>query len=423
MTKIIPIKNKMFTVPAVAPAYMAKFECIGPECQDHCCRKWNVFIDKSHYQFLRNQAPEALRQASVTSLKPYSHSKGDADFAYMVFRGEDSTCAMLNEEKLCKIHAEVGPEALPDVCYIYPRSQWLCKDTWRESTQLSCPAAARLCLTDPEAMSFVEKTVVSRASVMRVKQGKASTDVYIALNTFLINLFQVRDYPFWQRMALMVLCCSEADRLIANEQTEQIEIMLENFSAAILSGECRQWLEPLVPDLTKKVEVAIPMFQSGLGRNLALQYDKVVELFGLGYGITEPLNPKKIEITYQAIWLLKLQPFLEQHPYFLENWMLNHLFGTGFPIDIDQSSFPFSQRMPFIAGCEPIIVKYVMLMFLLGGMAVAQDHAFNIEQAVWAVQIIEKSHEHNEAFRNRMTLDVDNEQGMLSLLAEPSAGL
>ena len=423
MTKIILIKNKMLTVPAIAPAYMAKFQCIGPECQDHCCRKWNVYIDKTHYQFLRNQVPEAVRQAAVASLKPYTKSTGDADFAYIDFKGEDGTCAMLNEEKLCKIHAEVGAEALPDVCYIYPRSQWQCKDTWRESAQLSCPAAARLCLTDPDAMSFVEKTVISRASTMRVRPGSASADAYIALNTFFINLFQFREYPFWQRMALMVLCCTEADRLIVNEQAEQLETFLENFSAAILSGECRQWFEPLVPDLTKKVEVAIPMFQSGLGRHLALQYDKVIELFGLGYGITEPLDPKRIEITYQAIWRLKLQPFLEQHPYFLENWILNHLFTTGFPIGIDQSSFPFSQRTPFIAGCEPIIVKYVMLMFLLGGMAVAQDDAFNIEQAVWAVQVIEKSHEHNEAFRSRMTLDVDREQGMLTLLAEPSARL
>lgn len=411
MTKIISIKNKMLTVPAIAPAYMAKFQCIGPECQDHCCRKWHVNIDKQHYQYLRNQAPEGLRVLASESIKQNPASKNDASFAVLGFKGDDGTCAMLDERKLCKIHADVGADALPDVCYIYPRSQWRHQGVWRQSGMLSCPEVARLCLTDPQAMVLTESAFTSRATVMNDKTSSRPGTTDADINAFLINLFQVRDYPFWQRMALMVMCCAEADRLLAEGRAGEITDLLDTFSAAILSGECRQWLDPVKPDFAEKVMVAIPLFQKGIGREVGLQFDTVIKLFALGYGIAEPLDQKKIELSYQAIWHLKLQPFLDEHPYFLENWFLNHFFHTGFPLNYSGA---------LLQGCAPIVVKYTMVMFLLGGMAVAQGEEFDLQQAVWAVQVIEKTFEHNVSFRNHLTLDVAATAQLLNLLAEPA---
>ena len=44
------------------PQYMAKFRCIGSECEDSCCVGWRVTVDEDTYKkYRRVKDPEPRR--------------------------------------------------------------------------------------------------------------------------------------------------------------------------------------------------------------------------------------------------------------------------------------------------------------------------------------------------------------------------
>ena len=81
------------------PNYYKEFSCIAGACPDTCCAGWQIVIDDQ-------------------TLKKYQHFKGpfrnrlhnDIDWKQHVFRQYNRRCAFLNEENLCDIYTEAGPE-------------------------------------------------------------------------------------------------------------------------------------------------------------------------------------------------------------------------------------------------------------------------------------------------------------------------
>ena len=92
------------------PDFYKEFSCIAGSCPDTCCAGWQIMIDEK-------------------SLKKYKKFKGtfrnrlhnDIDWSEQAFRQYDRCCAFLNEENLCDIYSEAGPDMLCDTCRKYPR--------------------------------------------------------------------------------------------------------------------------------------------------------------------------------------------------------------------------------------------------------------------------------------------------------------
>lgn len=92
------------------PNYYKEFSCIAGACPDTCCAGWQIVIDDQ-------------------TLKKYQHFKGpfrnrlhnDIDWKQHVFRQYNRRCAFLNEENLCDIYTEAGPEMFCRTCRNYPR--------------------------------------------------------------------------------------------------------------------------------------------------------------------------------------------------------------------------------------------------------------------------------------------------------------
>ena len=92
------------------PNYYKEFSCIAGACPDTCCAGWQIVIDDQ-------------------TLKKYQHFKGpfrnrlhnDIDWKQHVFRQYNRRCAFLNEENLCDIYTETGPEMFCRTCRNYPR--------------------------------------------------------------------------------------------------------------------------------------------------------------------------------------------------------------------------------------------------------------------------------------------------------------
>ena len=121
------------------PAYYDKFKCLAGSCPDSCCKEWDVDVDNSsasYYRELPGALGDRLRQALTDT----------EDGTVMAI--EDGRCPMWRNDGLCRIHAELGEQALCRVCSQFPRLRHDYGSFAELGLELSCPEAARLILLD-----------------------------------------------------------------------------------------------------------------------------------------------------------------------------------------------------------------------------------------------------------------------------------
>lgn len=123
------------------PAYYEKFACIADKCPDSCCAGWCVDVDENAANFYR-----ALPGALGDRLRQVLKDTEDG----VIMEIENGRCPMWRDDNLCRIHAELGHEALCKVCREFPRLRHDYGDFVEMGLELSCPEAARLILSDTD---------------------------------------------------------------------------------------------------------------------------------------------------------------------------------------------------------------------------------------------------------------------------------
>ena len=121
----------------ITPKYYHQFHCIASACPDSCCKEWSVDVDDdsaARYRALPGPLGDRLRQVLV-----------DTEYG-TIMQIEAGRCPMWRQDGLCRIQAELGHEALCQVCRDFPRLRHDYGDVVEIGLELSCPEAARLIL-------------------------------------------------------------------------------------------------------------------------------------------------------------------------------------------------------------------------------------------------------------------------------------
>ena len=141
------------------PAYYDRFRCLAGACPDSCCQEWDVDVDPDsakRYRALPGDLGDALRAALADT--------EDGTVLTQI----SGRCPMWRQDGLCRIQAELGEQALCDVCRTFPRITHEYEGFTEHALELSCPEAARLILTEapghwvPEAAGDLGLLVRSR---------------------------------------------------------------------------------------------------------------------------------------------------------------------------------------------------------------------------------------------------------------------
>ena len=120
------------------PSYYDTFRCIAGLCPDSCCKEWEVEVDDAsaaRYHTLSGELGDRLRQVL----------RDEDGCTRMTI--EAGRCPMWRQDGLCCIQAELGEEALCQVCREFPRLRHDYGDFLELGLELSCPEAARILLT------------------------------------------------------------------------------------------------------------------------------------------------------------------------------------------------------------------------------------------------------------------------------------
>lgn len=132
------------------PAHFSDFSCLGSDCEDTCCRNWEVKLDRKHFDLLESTMSKDDVEKSV--FQQYirlneSSISSDHDYAF-IRMGVNGYCAMLDEKGLCSIHAKYGMSVLGNVCTMFPRVISRSGDNVELTGALSCPEVVRNCIDD-----------------------------------------------------------------------------------------------------------------------------------------------------------------------------------------------------------------------------------------------------------------------------------
>ena len=121
-----------------APKYYYDFTCIAGACPDSCCKEWEVDVDSAaaaYYRSLPGELGDDLRAVL----------RDTEDGTVMTIT--NGRCPMWRQDGLCRIQAQLGHDALCQVCRDFPRLRHEYDGFTELGLELSCPEAARLILS------------------------------------------------------------------------------------------------------------------------------------------------------------------------------------------------------------------------------------------------------------------------------------
>ncbi len=141
------------TVRCFVPRYFPDFSCKMGACRSACCVGWPVSVSMNDYFALlgldcRRELRERLDVALHVADRPTEEEYAQFTPNWL------GDCPMRMEDGRCSIQAELGEEALSDVCRLYPRGVRLWEDRIECSASNSCEKTLELLWDEREPMTF-----------------------------------------------------------------------------------------------------------------------------------------------------------------------------------------------------------------------------------------------------------------------------
>lgn len=353
------------------PAYLSGFRCIGPECEDHCCYGWDIIVDKRSCQRYRKLTSTGLGKSIRQALRRNRKDPSNASYARFLRTGE--TCPLLTSDRLCRIHAELGEDFLPDTCAVFPRHFRGRKEWIDVSASLACPEIAARALDNPHGIEIVEAHIdPAEAGMLRAVEPRLSSEIEAAglvLRAFALSLLKDKRYALWRRILALGLLLEMVSLTEAASGTGNMPSLLSAFKRRMDSGEWMELIEN-APALTG--------LQLQLARRL---HDEIVsgvrvkalkecadECFaGLDYSGEQPFTDDVAQ-RYDSAYDQYYRPFFEAYGFMLENYLVNYLL---------HHDLCFHQGRRLYEDYVMMVLNFTMLKTYLIGMAAWHREGMN----------------------------------------------
>ena len=403
------------------PDYMLKFKCIGSDCEDTCCQKWTIHIDRETYMQYSRLEDREFSEKLLQNLEVNEASKRTFD-QYAVMKLDETTgmCKFL-ENGLCSIHLRLGESYLSNVCATYPRrSNWI-DDTFETSAYLSCPEAARLALLNPEGMSFTyvetDKPVMTSVRLTtKMPDSYPYANYFWEIRTLAIEIIQNRSYSLSHRLMQLAALADALDEAFAAGKARQVPHIVQAFRDQLAGGGEITRIDTFPTHSHYQFKflngLLLVLVAAKAGNNDT--YKECLDQYIEGIQKAGDLTEAQLIRYYDDSRRKFYDPFMAEHQYIFENYVVNYLYGTAFPYDVEPKVF----RKVFYIG-----IMYALLRMQLIGMA-AYHGKVTSDMAVQLIYSFARNFEHNENFRKVLLQQCETENAMtlghLSLLVMES---
>ncbi|MDQ0199570.1 flagellin lysine-N-methylase [Neobacillus ginsengisoli] len=377
----------------LVPQYMRTFTCIGSECEDSCCVGWQVSIDEKtfkKYKRVRNQDLSPLFQKNITRVRSSSNPNNFGKISM----NKNECCPFLSEEKLCNIQLKLGEGYLSETCNSYPRILNQVNGIFERSATLSCPEAARLALLNLDGIQFDEveeevgiNTVIAKS--LKSKHMEGIEKYFWELRIFTIQILQNRTYTLGDRLIILGMFYQRVEEIVQSQQLDLIPHHIASYMNVIQDGSLRVNLAniPVRYEIQMKLakQLADARYNKGISNHRFMEcYIEMMQ--GLQYS-SDVITDDTIKY-YMDAFNEYYQPFMNEHDYILENYLVNYVYKNLFPFGGFQSVFDDYVMM---------IVHYAMIKLHLIGMA-SFHKQLTTQLVIKLIQSFAKTIEHNSLF-------------------------
>ncbi|MFB4331570.1 flagellin lysine-N-methylase [Paenibacillus sp. CR_12] len=393
------------------PQYMNEFQCIGSACSDTCCSGWKINIDKSTYKkYKKIKEKDVAIKITENIKKNKDSSAGNA--AYIQTNG--GACAFL-QDGLCSIQLKFGEGFLSETCLTYPRVFNIVDQQVELSANMSCPETARLALLNKNLMEFdvVEEVLDTRFVTKKsitTKQSVWNTCLW-EIRSLVIDMLQKRSFTVPDRMILLGLFCEKLVSVAPSDDRLQIINIVEEFRRRLDSPSTVNEISklPRVTSIQLKFLIEVMQINTTITHDRFRNYiSESIQAFGLDSSDESAIQSKYIHGCTEYY-----EPFINEHSYILENYLVNQVF---------QRLFLFRENSNILEEYLLLSILYSLMRFCLQGVAV-YNKGMTPEKAVDVIQAFSKSIEHSSKYMNLLSSKVmngklDNWAFLITLLKE-----
>lgn len=396
---------------------MQSFSCIGSECEDTCCHGWTILVEKSTYKKLKKLRPKDTDLLPVINetFKRNPQAKGDADHA-IIGHGESDFCPLLGPSGLCNIHAQLGESYLPKVCADYPRISHDIDGVLELSGSVSCPEVARLALLNPDGIEFDELEWESPATGVNGTTSVTSGDHlpestrkhFWELRIFIIGVLQNRAYSLDDRLIVLGLFFHKLQDIHDSGRPQDIPALIAQYRQWMDSDVLKESLQTIPKKLQVQLQILKELTDTRYKAKVAnpryrAHYDEFLQ--GLGYqSAGEAVTSEAVVERYQEAYDRYFRPFMEEHAYILENYLVNYVYSN---------LHPFEQGMSVYENYVFLMLHYSLVRLQLIGIS-GYHQGLTIERVISVISSFSRTLEHNKAFM-RMLMNLLQAEGMTTL--------
>ncbi|MDU1875639.1 flagellin lysine-N-methylase [Citrobacter sp.] len=365
------------------PTFVGAFNCVGSECRDHCCKEWEIAVDKptvKRYLMNKDMLIQTIAKESVQLVK-----KDSLNWGKIIFSPESGNCPYFGDDKLCMVHKRLGGQALSKTCAIYPRSYRTYKNDIHQSLNISCPEVVRLLLSEPDAMKFNERIVLQQKS----NAAKPLSVVHKVLSLFCLDLIERTDIEVEPALFAVVkfLLFLEKIETVDESTIGQIESVHAQLIQQLQNGEI---MGDITGDYRVKASITVLMQNyfrmkslSRGGKVLTQYIDSLLRVLAVDNTLT--LEEKIADI--EQVWRNIVLPKLGKTPFALKNYILYKFWQNDFP-DMTSGS-------P-LRGLYMIVAEYYFIKLLMSAHAKETGTA-NLDDLINVIYSFHSSSQHNKS--------------------------
>ena len=402
--------------------YYDKFECIGSECEDTCCSGWQVNIDKKTYRKYKHISDHTFRKEVLSNIvRDRSNVSGTA---YKIKLHNDGSCPFLNEDKLCNIYKKCGESYLSDTCTVFPRRPSNVFNESQSAMSLACPEVTRLAILPESPVQLIDIDMLSvhsqRLQSIELKISAHlpadAQETYEAIRTVSFHIIQMRHISLDERLFILGVFLDKLDQASKNNSYILMNQIIVDFIAALdYPDELLKQYQQFSSNPRLKLEYSLTMLISEYPEAANPRFAECLEWLNKGLDIDyNEFDVDKIFEKYQNANEKFYRLFLQERGYFLENYLISHLFHADFPVSSQHSLFE---------GYLKLITCFTNIQTILIGMA-HYHQKIETPHVLQLIQSYERYISHNANYLPSLLKKLAdlkfNTMGPMMLLLKPS---
>lgn len=351
----------MKEISVLEPVFYSEFRCTGGECREHCCKGWNIVLDKPTVNHYLNSSDAEIRAIAKTNI--IKTKKSYADWGKISFSQKDH-CAFMDEARLCSIHKKLGAAALSPTCANYPRMQKATRYEIKQTLTLSCPEAAKKLLLNSNAMLLREKKELRARELNAPELNEEGRLINLMCTNILFGCGSHTQQGLYG-IAMLFLYLEKL------ENNEEKYAKAEEYFASVLhsveNGEVQQLIDKIKPDYQLQWRLLLRLLnylrnkKSVRGKATLQRY--VDNLYSI---LSDIADDGRVNLPMQRLdnaWKEKVAPWLAERPHIMRNYLQYRMYNDGFPAIKTHSS---------LANLYLLTAEWFLLKSLVSS-CVAQD--------------------------------------------------